>query len=606
VVAKRMIFLTLAVFTALAGRVSAEPFDYPLKKVLIIYDQRVENGAVADLPNALENLLGHFNVDCTQLPDKRYRKGSVDDYDVIFYLKSGNEPVKKTVLSGLLSTDATVCWMGRGLGEITENRSDFGFKITGEYDNLVTLGFRGESYPCDLYKTPVISADETWVVDATAADGPWETPIIMHRDNFWVVSKMAFFEVEGLVFAELLHDIMAEDHPLEMFAYLRLEDVNPTYDPEKLRAVADLLYERKIPYMVGIIPAYTDPVNNRRVYISEVSEFAEAIRYMQARGGIPVLHGYTHQASDKERSGEGYEFWDGDSDAPLPRDDAELFSRTIVTSLEECLANGIYPLTWESPHYASSEAGYEATALHFTVVVEALQLSDLTCMSTLEAPYVLWKDRFGRTAITGNCGYVHGDYEESVDAAVAAAERLKIIRDPTAMVFFHPYINSRYLEMVVNGFEEAGYVFADIRNMPCEVNAGSAVYRTGPGPLTIEAENDYIKTYYLSTDYEPYDDEFSDERVGGLFAGYSRAGPKGIYVAERWSDPTSRRYVGERGASWFFIGDVLDLSLKTASSNVILTLIWAFAILVSAFLLYLVTNYVTRAVKPNQTGSRLV
>jgi hypothetical protein len=591
----------IVVLFLLAGAAAAEPADYPLKEVLILYDERVEHGAVADLPNALENLLGHFHTECTQLPDKRYRKGYVEEYDVIFYIKAGDKAVPKAILKDLVGTRKTVCWLGKSAGEIARKWKSPGFKVSGTYDYLVKLEFRGESYPCELYKTPYIRADSTWIVDATATDGNVFIPIIMHRRNFWVVSNMTFFEFEGLVFAELLHDIMGEDHPPEMFAYLRLEDINPTYDTDKLRRVTDLLYERKVPFLVGVIPAYTDPENNRRVYISEVPEFGDTIRYMQERGGIPILHGYTHQASKKEKSGEGYEFWDGDNDAPLPDNDTEFFSDVIVSSLEECLANGIYPLAWESPHYASSEAGYLATAQHFTVAVEALQLSDRTCMSTLEAPYILWKDRFGRTVITGNCGYVYGDYGETAEATVEAAERLKIVRDPTALVFFHPFLDVEYLETILDGFERAGYAFADIRNIPCEVNAGSTVYRTGPGPITLDAGGDYVRTYYLTGKFEVKEDRFSSDRVDGLYTDYSKAGPKEIYVAERWMSPTARRFVGERGTSWFLIGEVFDITFGTASNNFVLTLIWTFAVLVSGFLLYLIMNYVTRALRPRRS-----
>jgi uncharacterized protein YdaL len=585
----------------LAGGAAAEPTDYPLKEVLILYDQRVEDGAVADLPNALENLLGHFHTECSQLPDKRYRKGKIEEYDTVFYIKAGDAKVPKSLLKDIINTDRTVCWMGKGLGEVARKWKSSGYKVSGTYDYLVNIEFRGETYPCELFKTPYIKADEIWTVEAAATDGNAYIPIIMRRSNFWAVNNMAFFEIEGLVFAELLHDIMDEDHPPETFAYLRLEDINPTYDTDRLRRVADFLYEQKVPYMVGVIPAFTDPKNNRRVYISEVSEFGESIRYMQERGGIPILHGYTHQASKKEKSGEGYEFWDGDRDAPLGDDDVDVYSDVIVTSLEECLANGIYPLAWESPHYASSEAGYLATALHFTVAVEALQLSDRTYTSTLEAPYVIWNDRFGRTTIAGNCGYVYGDYEETAKATIDAAERLKIVRDPTALVFFHPFLDMEHLETIVDGFERAGYAFADIRNMPCEVNAGSTVYRTGPGPLTLDAGGDYVRTFYLTDDFETREDRFGSERVKGLYTDYSKAGPKEIYVAERWASPSARRFVGEREASWFLIGEIFDITLERASNNVMLTLIWAFAVLVSGFLIYLVMNYVTRAIRPRRS-----
>ena len=48
-------------------------------------------------------------------------------------------------------------------------------------------------------------------------------------------------------------------------AIIRIEDVTPLNDPAKLREVADILSERGIPFMVGVVPNYVDPGEDIRV-----------------------------------------------------------------------------------------------------------------------------------------------------------------------------------------------------------------------------------------------------------------------------------------------------------------------------------------------------
>ena len=47
-------------------------------------------------------------------------------------------------------------------------------------------------------------------------------------------------------------------------AYLRLEDVHPVADINQLKEIAELLKEKQIPYMITVIPVYTDPQTGKR------------------------------------------------------------------------------------------------------------------------------------------------------------------------------------------------------------------------------------------------------------------------------------------------------------------------------------------------------
>lgn len=589
-----------AVTLIFSVNILAHPSEYPLKKVLILYDQRVQEGTLADQPNALQFLLGHFHVDCKQMQENKYKKGDIGKYDVVFYMKLGPTATPDRILEDLYKATKTVCWMGSGFEDFTLKYPELGISVNGYKSDYAVISFRDGIYPRVSAPTAVVEGNAAWHADAFAINSDGETPVIMRRENFWYISGFPFYETEGYIFAEMLHDIMDEDHPAKKTAYLRLEDISSYYKPEDLYTVADLLKDKEVPYMMGIIPAYYDPDRKLNVKISDHPFLVEVLHYMQANGGVAVLHGYNHVSSETEETGEGYEFWDGDNDAPLEENSKEVFSAVILEALEECLINGIYPLAWESPHYASSVAGYEATALHFSMAVEQFQLSDRTCFSSVTAPYIIWEDPYGRTVIPENCGYVYegngSTYAMASAAIVRNAERLKIVRDATAVFFFHPRLDPQYLASVIDGIREEGYVFGDIRRLPCYVDAGNSVYRSGVGSLDIAGGGDYVKTYYLNRNFVEYGGSMSEEQVEGDFEFDGAPGPYEITVAERWVNKKSKRYTSSSSAKWIIFGKLVKIKPNEISGNFVSILIWLTVIIATASLFYFLFSYVTRSI----------
>ena len=94
-----------------------------------------------------------------------------------------------------------------------------------------------------------------------------------------------------------------------MEAYLRLEDVHPAADINQLKEIAELLKEKKMPYMITVIPVYTDPETGKTLHLKDKPELVDLLRSMQDDGAAIIMHGYTHQFYDSE-TGEGFEFWD--------------------------------------------------------------------------------------------------------------------------------------------------------------------------------------------------------------------------------------------------------------------------------------------------------
>ena len=165
---------------------------------------------------------------------------------------------------------------------------------------------------------------------------------------------------------------------------MRLEDLSADVDPSTVRALADYLASRKIPFALGVIPFYRDPLGwynggiPLEIHFANATNLLTALQYATRRGGTIVMHGYTHQYDDTLNpftavSGDDFEFWRKASIAQQGQQIVEDTSLTwalsrIDAGLAELATQKIVPFAWETPHYQASPNVYKATALRFTKV----------------------------------------------------------------------------------------------------------------------------------------------------------------------------------------------------------------------------------------------
>jgi len=139
----------------------------------------------------------------------------------------------------------------------------------------------------------------------TTATGVESIPYVVYGGNLWYVADLPFSYVSEedryLVLCDLLYDILGITPPNTQRAIYRIEDVEPTADPAKLRAIADYLSSRNVPFAASVIPVFADPfgVYNAGVadydQLSWEPELVDALKYMVSKGGRIILHGYTRQ-----------------------------------------------------------------------------------------------------------------------------------------------------------------------------------------------------------------------------------------------------------------------------------------------------------------------
>ncbi|QIN80537.1 DUF2334 domain-containing protein [Rubrobacter marinus] len=430
----------------------------------------------------LEMLLRHFTPRTTVVDAAEYSEGQLRSYDRVAVV--GNDPTSPLpapLLEDLARADRPVLWLGYGLDRLPRSPAyGFHLKPPGAGDAPRWVEYRGERYGAvlDGYEPVGVVIDEpsARVLASYAGSSPSPIPYVVRGGNLFYVNGLPATstdhpepELDGLplVLADVLHEFFDTPVKEARQALIRLEDVSVHVDPRRIIEATDYLHSRRIPFSLGVIPAQRFK-DGSVVALSKKPEFVRALRYAQDRGGTIILHGYHHTFG----SGEDYEYWDEVRNAPLRGETWEKYAAKTEDGIRILRDQGLEPRFWETPHYAGSPLAYEVFSRYFSHAIE-----NRAPLGWL--PYPAGPDPYGQTLIPENLGYINPEQGFTVEAQLRRAEALRVVRDGWAVGFYHPAnIPVSELEALVEGLQEQGYAFADLRAMQTEVR-----YDYRPGPL---------------------------------------------------------------------------------------------------------------------------
>ena len=220
------------------------------KNVLILVEGNTDlkSFAMAD-GRQLGNLMGHFDARTTIKGVNQYLKNELNDYDFIFYIgyKLREQP-PKVFLNDVVKTLKPVIWLNTGIVEFAQNydlKKLYGFTVTN-YDSLslydmvksgTKIFTKGDEH------TSIIQITDRKRVEVLAtaysSKKKRETPYIIRSKNLLLFADSPFAYADEtdryLLFADMLHDILGEQHEESHSALLRIEDISPMDNPNKLR-----------------------------------------------------------------------------------------------------------------------------------------------------------------------------------------------------------------------------------------------------------------------------------------------------------------------------------------------------------------------------------
>ncbi|MEV6926814.1 polysaccharide deacetylase family protein [Dactylosporangium sp. NPDC051485] len=499
-----------AASTAKVASGAGAPGSSASTKTLVLYDS---TGAYSwlgeDYAMMATNLVSHFGA-WTAHPVDSYTAGELSKYSAVVYVGSTyDEPIPAAFLDDVLGTTKPVLWLYDNIWQLTARSADFasryGYTWKGfDTSAVAKVDYKGTALTRDTRNNAGImdtviydTAKAVSVADAVRPDGskfPWG----VRSGNLTYIGELPFSYITSndryLAFADLLYDALAPRTAARHRALVRIEDVGPDADPAQLRAIADYLSSRKVPFTVAVYSRYRDPkgVNNHGkaedYTLRQRPLVVSALKYMQSKGGTLLMHGYTHQLDSLNNPYDGvsandFEFFRahvdaGDAviyDGPVRNDSAAGVTARVTASRTDWQQAGLsQPTIFEPPHYAASALDYKTfntlfgvrydRGLYFPGVLSGAAVDNSVAhMVGQFFPYTV-RDVYGSTVIPENIGNIEPEPFNQHPAVlpadlVANAKANLAVRDGVASFFYHPYLGTSYLRQTVEGIQGLGYTF---------------------------------------------------------------------------------------------------------------------------------------------------
>ncbi|MFA6001545.1 MAG: DUF2334 domain-containing protein [Thermoleophilia bacterium] len=476
------ILLAFAIIVPVVNATGASAYN---DKALILVDSADTPDVYLSSQATLENLLGHFDLPYDVKSVDSYTQGDVDNYRVTFYLGTNwDQTLPAEFLDDVLVTDSRVVWINYNLWKLgwdrkTEFESRFGIRyiqtLTNINYNRVTFNSRTFSRQQDDFaQVSIIDAAKAKAL-SQITNGTKKYPHTIQSGNFFYIADDPMTQLAPdssyLVFCELLHDMTGIQHSASHRALVRIEDVDPTEDPNKIRAIADYLSSENVPFTLGVTPRFADPLGVLGTPMTrdlvDNPELVSALEYAVSRGGTIVMHGFTHQYGAVANpynglTGTDSEFYiqqlDGAGNivamSPVPEDSTAWVQARIDGSAAALGAAGFSrPPIWETPHYLASELDREVFSDNFATSYERF--------GDTYFPFVINRSSYGSLVIPENLGYIAPGVVNP-QAIVTLADKNLAVRDGFASFFYHSEVDISYLKTTVSGIKAKGYTFVDV------------------------------------------------------------------------------------------------------------------------------------------------
>jgi len=472
---------------------------------LVLYDSTGPYGWLGDIYAVqTANLAGHFGT-VTRKKVGQYTKGDIGRYTATVYLGATyDEPLPAAFLADVRTATKPVIWVFNNIWQLTASDPTFattrGWMWKGYDDRPATrVDYKGTSLTRSaLNNSPIMdavvydAAKAKVLATAVRTDGT-TSPWAIRSGNLTYVGEVPYAYITEtdryLAWSDLLFDALAPATKERHRAMIRIEDVGPNTDPQELKAIVDYLYGKRIKFSLATYSWYRDPRGAQNggvpesITLSQAPQLVAVLKYAQARGGTIIQHGRTHQLDSLINpydavSANDFEFYRAHVDAatdgvvldgPVSGDSTSWAQNRILAGRGDFTKAGLAaPSIFEFPHYAASEADYQAVRnLGATAYDRRLYFPrnaagkpDTTRPTGQFFPYDV-VDVYGTRVLPENLGNHEPEaYNQHpavlIPELVGRARTALVVRDGFASYFYHPYLGVAPLKQLVDGVNALG------------------------------------------------------------------------------------------------------------------------------------------------------
>lgn len=481
-----------------------------LKSVLIVVDGTDWKSDVAFVyARELKDILTHYRRLATVVREYDYKENEYLKYDAVMYLGVHyGTSISPEFREDVLAMDRPLYWIGYNMWKVAWDshgshdqsfEARFGLRFVSMREGFSRIEADSEDY---IKQTPEVS--ELQIMDQRGVkvmarainNSGTSVPYITRSGNLFIVgdNPLAMVDYSVLtghdrivIFLESLHEFFATNAPTAHFGLLRIADVSPESSPRELRLLADLLKKENVPFVVSVIPFYRDPLGywkhsgkQKQGYertLANSPEVVSALKYMVSKGGQIICHGMSHQYENVKNyhsgvTGDDWEFYrlsakPGGSYSvagPVEKDSPLWVNQRIATAKAMFKQVGLDITGWLTPHYLASSVDYRAFGEQFSYSLDpsvyfADDQQSKEPFVRLFAPFPV-HDSYGRTVLPESAGYVSFQIPNSKPAdLIVRARKLLKLRDSWFAMYFHYFLEPKYLLQIIREAKRSGYKF---------------------------------------------------------------------------------------------------------------------------------------------------
>jgi len=489
------------------------PGGDPTRRTLVLYNS---SGASAELSHSdaiqAANLASRGGA-WVMHPVEQYSPGELRNYQALIYVaRYSPDPLPPGFLSDITRGRVPVLWMGDNVEQLFTAQpaatSSYGWRPGGpdtidvplvDYGGQRLLRRTGLSEVVNQVELKPGSPAKTLglAVHPDGSSYPWAVT----ANNLTYIGEVPFSYVDTkdryLAAADIIERMVSPATPDRKRALIRIEDVGPNTDPGQIRAIADLLSSRGVPFSLATYPYYRDPLGAAHngtpasFRLVDTPALVDALQYAQQRGATIIMHGYSHQYESARNpydatSGSDFEFYAAHVDAenavqldgPVPADSRDWAANRLAIGRAEFVRVGMPdPGIFEFPHYTASPASYVAVQDAFGVRYDqgtyfaGLCPAGACTTENVPGPEGLFqqyfpypvRDVYGSIVIPENIGNISEAFNTNAARTpqdiIDAARAMTVVHDGVASGFFHPFLPLNELQTIVEGIQAQGYHF---------------------------------------------------------------------------------------------------------------------------------------------------
>lgn len=459
------ILLLICTFTILQSPSYAEELSKPAR-VLILYQERNFFADKRDTVSAIEELMGNFQVEISEMRIETLGNQNLQSYDAIFVLALDQKIKEPNLIDQLTQFKGRIIWLGSSIDNLIQNM-ELPLQYVGENYQYITVNFSNnfQSFKKEyalgekrrFYEVKSLSKENK--VFSWLSDGIHQSPFIIESGNLTYISRVDMNEPLFYIFAQyLMHIFPQKDLPSEMLM-VSIQDVHGFSDQVKLRQLADRLYELQIPFNIQLIPYFKMKDSKKMYNYSEIPQFVDTLKHMTSKGGSLIIESYPVELNGSSVIPLSYDSVITDSASPI-KDYFESVFHNLVH-------DGLNPIGFSSPHgqMSSEELLYLKTHLKNYIGLRYVSNEQFVIY-----PYVLEETKLFHRFYPLNLGYINynnpnvwSDFDELFD-------KISIVDAPFYGVYFSPDLPVDYIDALYDKALKHQLHFFDLSSEPLWVN----------------------------------------------------------------------------------------------------------------------------------------